>query len=132
MLSVWLHIDQPAYHRRVDLYNVWFDLRPGVRDLEFVKRARAYFGHLREEDKISGYRITRRKLGFGPQGLGEFHVVIEVQNLAELDGAFEYVATRAGQVEGLHASLNQLVTNASFALYRDFPDPTRVTGEERF
>ena len=28
--------------------------------------------------------------------------------------------------------VNSLVTNATFALYRDFPDPVRQTGEERF
>ena len=28
--------------------------------------------------------------------------------------------------------LNSLVENVSFALYRDFPDPVREYGEERF
>jgi hypothetical protein len=28
--------------------------------------------------------------------------------------------------------VNQLVKNASFALYRDFPDPFRERGQERF
>ena len=30
------------------------------------------------------------------------------------------------------ARVNAMVTNSHFALYRDFPDPFRETGEERF
>jgi hypothetical protein len=35
-------------------------------------------------------------------------------------------------VEGFHFGVNSLVTNATFALYRDFPDPVRHAGEEKF
>jgi hypothetical protein len=116
----------------MDIYNVWFDLKPGTSDVKFVEHAQAYLGHLVSAGKIQGFRIMRRKLGLGPPGLGEFHVAIEVTGLAELDAAFQHVATRAGPVEGLHASVNQLVQNASFALYRDFPDPFRERGQEKF
>jgi hypothetical protein len=116
----------------MDLYHVWFDLKPGERDVPFVERVHAYLGHLVGEKKIQGYRVTRRKLGFGPPGLGEFHVAIEVNGLAELDSAFQHVAKRSGAVEGLHAAVNQHVSNLTFALYRDFPDPFRETGEEKF
>jgi hypothetical protein len=116
----------------LDIYHVWFDLKPGTSDVTFVEHAQAYLGHLVSAGKIRSFRITRRKLGFSPPGLGDFHVMIEVDGLAELDSAFQHVAKRAGEVEGLHASVNQLVKNASFALYRDFPDPFRQRGEERF
>ena len=116
----------------MDIYHIWFDLKPGTPDVQFVERTQAYLGHLVEEQKIHSFRITRKKLGFAPAGWGDFHVMIEVANLAGLDAAFEYVATRAGEVEGLHAAVNQLVQNARFALYRDFPDPLRQRGQERF
>jgi hypothetical protein len=35
-------------------------------------------------------------------------------------------------VEGLHASVNQHVTDFSAALYRDFPDAVRARGDEKF
>ena len=116
----------------MNLYHIWCDLKPGVRDLAFSEKLGAYLGHLKEQGLIEAFRLTRRKLGLGAPGLGEFHVTIEVRDLAQLDVAFEHVAGRREPVEGFHFGANSLVTNATFALYRDFPDPVRRTGEERF
>jgi len=116
----------------MDLYHVWFDLKPGASDVAVCDAVDAYLTGLRGEDRIAGYRVTRRKLGLGPDGLGEFHVQIELEDLAQLDRAFQHVSTRAGPVEGLHAAVNQQVQHLTFALYRDFPDPQRVRGEETF
>jgi hypothetical protein len=58
--------------------------------------------------------------------------MIEVTDLAQLDDAFSLVATRAGEVEGVHHGVNSLVQNVQFALYRDFPDEVRQRGEEKF
>jgi hypothetical protein len=116
----------------VDVYHIWFDLKPGVSDLALCASVEAYLGKLRAEGRIAGFRIGRRKLGLGPGSVGEFHVAIEVRDLAQLDTAFRTVSERAEPVEGLHAAVNQSVTNLQFALYRDFPDPHRKRGEERF
>ena len=116
----------------MDLYHVWFDLLPGERDLEVCRAVETYLGALREQGEIEGFRLTRRKLGLGPPDLGEFHVAIEVGDLAQLDRAFQQVSTRADPIEGLHAAVNQRVRNLRFALYRDFPDPQRQQGDERF
>jgi hypothetical protein len=35
-------------------------------------------------------------------------------------------------VETVHHGVNSLVCNAMFGLYRDFPDPVRHSGEEKF
>ncbi len=116
----------------MDIYHVWCDLQPGVGDLVFQEKLAAYMDHLRGQDLIAAWRLTRRKLGLGPPGLGEFHLMIEVKDLAQLDAAFQRVASRAEPVEGVHFGVNSLVRNAVFALYRDFPDPVRHRGEERF
>ena len=116
----------------MNLYHVWCDLKPGVSDRIFAEKASAYLGHLREQGLIEGFRLTRRKLGLGAPGLGEFHLTIEVRDLAQLDAAFDRVSARREPVEGFHSGVNSLVTNATFALYRDFPDPGRHAGEERF
>lgn len=116
----------------MDLYHVWFDLKPGTGDLEVCDAIRAYLESLRSNGQIHGFRITRRKLGLGPSGIGEFHVMIEVNGLAQLDQAFATVSTRDDPVEGLHAAVNQRVQGLSVALYRDFPDPHRRRGKERF
>jgi hypothetical protein len=116
----------------VDIYHVWCDLKPGIGDLAFGEQVAGYLGHLRDQGLIAGWRLTRRKLGLAPPALGEFHLMIEVRDLAQLDAAFQRVAGRREPVEGLHFGVNSLVQNASFALYRDFPDPVRHQGEERF
>jgi hypothetical protein len=116
----------------MNIYHIWCDLKPGVGDLAFTEKVGAYLGHLKEQGLIDGFRVTRRKLGLGAAGLGEFHLMIEVRDLAQLDSAFERVAGRREPVEGFHFGVNSLVTNATFALYRDFPDPVRHAGEERF
>ena len=89
-------------------------------------------GQLKERGLIESWRLTRRKLGFGVPGLGDFHLMIEVKDLAQLEQAFERVAARGEPVESVHFGVNSLARNAVFALYRDFPDPFRHRGEERF
>jgi hypothetical protein len=116
----------------MDLYHIWCDLKPGVRDTAFSEAVSRYLDHLKREKKIESWRLTRRKLGLGPSGVGEFHVTIETKNLAQLDAAFHAVASRREPVEGIHFGVNSLAQNAAFALYRDFPDEHRHFGEEKF
>ena len=51
---------------------------------------------------IESWRITRRKLGLAQRELGEFHLMIEVKDLAQLDRAFDHVAERSEPTEGYH------------------------------
>jgi hypothetical protein len=114
----------------VDVYELSVDLAPGVRDREFVEALDRYLGALRDDGRIEGWRLLRSKLGLGAPS--EFKVLIETRDLAQLDAAFAVVAARADPIEGLHHGVNSLVTNFRAALWRDFPDPHRVTGHERF
>lgn len=116
----------------MDYYHIWCGLKDGVKDTDFSDAVHAYFAHLKSEGLIAGYRITRRKLGLGPPQLPEWNLIIETEGLAQLDEAFSTVSSRADPVEGFHHAVNSLVDNVFFALYRDFPDPGRKHGEERF
>ena len=116
----------------MDHYHTWFDLKPGVKDVEFSRSMARYMAQLKENGAIEGWRLTRRKLGFGPKELGEFHIVMETRDLAQLDAAFTHVATRTEPVESLHHAVNSKVQNLTIALYRDFPDTVRREGEEKF
>lgn len=116
----------------MDIYHAWCDLKPGVKDVAFSAAATKYLGHLQEQGLIGGWRLARRKLGLGLAELGEFHLMIEVKDLAQLERAFVAVAGRTEPVEGFHFGVNSLVRNARFALYRDFPDAFRQHGEEKF
>jgi hypothetical protein len=121
-----------ARRLRMDLYHIWCDLKPGIKDLTLAGALRNYLGHLQAQGMIESWRLTRRKLGLGPAGIGEFHIIIETRDLAQLDQAFRDVSSRREPTEGAHFDVNSLVQNATFALYRDFPDPHRHIGEEKF
>jgi hypothetical protein len=114
----------------MDVYEISVDLRPGVSDVEFAAAVDGYLGALAADGSIESWRLLRRKLGLG--GGGEFKVLIETRDLAQLDAAFTAASARAEPIESLHHGVNSLVTNFVAALYRDFPDPHRLRGEERF
>jgi len=116
----------------MDIYHIWCDLKSGVSDIEFTEAATSYLNSLVDKDGLAGFRITRRKLGLGLPELGEFHLMLEFNNLAQLDSSFAMVASRADPVEGFHFSVNSKVSSVKFALYRDFPDSVRQTGQEKF
>ncbi len=109
----------------MDYYHVWVDLRDGVRDVQFAAAVRAYLDHLRVAGAIEEWRLSRRKLGFGPDSLGEWHVVMAIRDLAQLDAAFRLAARRAGETETVHAAVYGCVARFASALYRDFPDAVR-------
>ena len=116
----------------MDVYHIWFNHKDGVRDTEFAESAGTYLDHLKAEGALAGYRITRRKLGLGPPQLPLWHITLDFQNMAQLDDAFGRVTTRADPVESFHHAVNSKVQDIFFALYRDFPDPGRVWGQEKF
>ena len=116
----------------MDIYHIWCNLKPGVHDLEFVESVQSYLHHLRAKGQLQTYRITRAKLGFRPPQLREFHITLEFEDMTQMQSAFDNVSSRADPVESLHHAVNSKVQDIFFALYRDFPDKTRVRGEEKF
>lgn len=116
----------------MDQYHIWCDLKPGVKDMDFVRAVQTFLGAAKDEGKLAGFRIMRRKLGLGPDQLGEWHLILEFHGLAQLDQLFGDVATRAGAIEERHFGVNNMVARISFGLTRDFPDEVRVEGEEKF
>ena len=95
--------------------------------MQFATSLRTYLGFLQTKKLISEFRITRRKLGLGPSELGEFHIVLEVEKLSQLEEAFQLAASRSGEVEQYHRAVFSAVTDFRSALYRDFPDSVRVS-----
>lgn len=116
----------------MDIYHIWCDLQSGISDTAFCQALEDYLAPLKSKNELHTYRITRRKLGLGIEGLGEFHIQLEFNNLAQLDAAFTHVSSRKDPIESFHHQVNSKVKNLKFSLYRDFPDEHRVTGEEKF
>ncbi|HXH61158.1 MAG TPA: DUF6614 family protein [Fimbriimonadaceae bacterium] len=109
----------------MDYYEIWVNLVPGTNDMEFSRCVRAYLDHLVAQGDMDSYTFRRRKLGFGPDGLGEFNVTLKFRSLAHIDEAFFDVAKRSGETEKLHHEVYSKVKDFKAGLYRDYPDPVR-------
>lgn len=116
----------------MDVYQGFFDLKPGTNDLQFAEAFNAYMAHLKARGVIESFRLLRRKLGLGPDFLGDWQFIVEVRDLAQLDAAFKDVSSRRDPTESKHFAVNSQIASVKFALYRDFPDPQRHHGEEKF
>jgi hypothetical protein len=111
----------------MNLYEIWVDRAEGVKDTDLTDAITRFLEYLKAKGLTNSYRISRRKFGFGPDFLGEFHITIEFETLEQLDQAFMRAATRDSEVEPLHAAVFSRVTNYRAGLWRDFPDEVRVT-----
>ena len=112
-----------------DIYHIWADKKKGISDIDFANNMRKFLQHLVDEGKMNSFRITRMKLGFRSiQDLPEWHMMMEFDNMAQLDKAFERVIPRKGELEKEHISFNKFVeNNIQHALYRDWPDAINQT-----
>lgn len=110
----------------MDIYHIWCDLQPGIRDLDFSNAVEAWLGDLAGRGLLEQYRITRCKLGLKHDALPEWHMMLETRNLAQLEDAFQHAASRKDPAESLHRDVYGKVQNVKFALYRDFPDAVRM------
>lgn len=105
---------------------IWCNLKDTSKDMEFAKNIKNYLNHLQENGLIAGWKLTRRKFGFGPQELGEFNISIQGKDLLQLDKAFSRVASRDEEIEKLHFPVYSMAIDVKSALYRDFPDQERA------
>jgi hypothetical protein len=108
----------------MDIYHIWADKEGDISDSSWVSNMRSFLDQLVEEKKMISYRITRCKMGFRSiQDLPEWHIMMEFENMAQLERAFQRVAPLEGELESKHRSFNQFVAgNIQHALYRDWPD----------
>jgi hypothetical protein len=107
----------------MDIYHVWATKEGDISDHDWVAGMKSFLDHLVKEDKMVSYRITRCKMGFRSLDIPEWHIMMEFNNMAQLDAAFDRVAPREGELETKHRSFNQFVgDDIQHALYRDWPD----------
>ena len=116
----------------MNIYHIFATLKTGVSDMEFVAAVNDFLGPMQHDGQLESFRITRRKLGLGLEELPEFHIMVEFRDLQQFDQTFGRVAARSEPIESLHHAVNSRVARVKFALYRDFPDEVRKTGEEKF
>lgn len=107
----------------MDIYHIWADKDNDITDSEWVSNMSMFLDQLISENKMISYRITRCKMGFRSiQDLPEWHIMMEFNDMAQLETAFQRVAPLEGELEQKHRSFNQFVKgNIQHALYRDWP-----------
>ena len=102
----------------MDIYHVWADKAGDISDLDWVNNMRSFLDHLVSEGKMVSYRITRCKMGFRSMDIPEWHIMMEFNNMAQLETAFQRVAPLEGELEDKHKSFNQFVAgNIQHAYY---------------
>ena len=106
----------------MNYYHLWVDLADAHKAKEFCAAVHEYLYYLKEKGLVEGHGLTRRKLGFGPVELGEFHISIHVMDLAQFENTFKAVANPDEKTARLHANVYSRVKNMKTALYRDYPD----------
>jgi hypothetical protein len=106
----------------MNYYHIWCDLLDTHKAHEFCQAVNDYLGYLKERKLVEGHKVTRRKLGFGPPELGEFHIIIETKDLVQLEANFQSVAKPDEKTARLHGNVYSRVKNFRSGLYRDYPD----------
>jgi hypothetical protein len=106
----------------MDIYHIWADKQGDITDLEWVNNMKQFLDHLVVEKKMVSYRITRCKMGFRSMDIPEWHIMMEFNDMAQLESAFQRVAPLEGELEDKHRSFNQFVSDTiQHAYYRDWP-----------
>ena len=86
----------------MDIYHIWADKKGDISDEQWVNNMRSFFEHLKSENRLASYRITRCKMGFRSMNIPEWHIMMEFENMAQMDLAFNAVSPRAGELEQKH------------------------------
>ena len=107
----------------MDIYHIWADKKDDITDSEWVGNMKKFLQQLVDEEKMISFRVTRCKMGFRSMDIPEWHIMMEFNNMAQLETAFQRVAPLEGELEDKHRSFNQFVRgNIQHAYYRDWPD----------
>jgi len=102
------------------------DLKPNANDLAFARAVAAWFGLLQSAGKVAGWTLSRRKLRLAGTAFGDFLLVVEFDDMAQMDRAFAHLAAGEHQAAQAYALMHGMIDRAEVGLYRPFPDPTPV------
>jgi hypothetical protein len=108
----------------MDIYTIWANKEGDISDIDWVNNMKKFFDHLVGEGKMVSYRITRCKMGFRSiADMPEWMILMEFNDMAQMESAFQRVVPQSGELEEKHKSFNQFVAaDIQHALFRDWPD----------
>ena len=110
----------------MNLYHCMIDLKSDARALAFAVALENWMTLLRDEGRLEGWRLLRRKLNLAGEGCADFLLEIEVRDLAQLDAAFRFLGSGNDEASRRYDQMHQHIARVEFGLYRPFPDQERV------
>ncbi|KPQ06724.1 MAG: hypothetical protein HLUCCA12_08950 [Rhodobacteraceae bacterium HLUCCA12] len=110
----------------MNLYHCMIELKSDARALAFASALDGWMSLLRDEGRINGWRLLRRKLNLAGAGCADFLLEIEVTDLAQLDSAFRFLGRGDDDAAQRYDQMRQHVATVEIGLYRPFPDPERA------
>ena len=111
----------------MNVYHCMITLKDDAKALAFAQAIDQWMEHLKEEGALQSWRLMRRKLNLASDRFGDFMLVVEFEDMAQMDAAFRIVGrAQDANVEKLHGFIQHMIEEKHFGLYRTFPDPERV------
>lgn len=107
-------------------YHCMIDLKPGANELAFAHAVAAWFGLLQAAGKAQRWHLSRRKLRLAGAAFGDFLLVVEFDDMAQLDRAFAHLASGDDGAAQAYALMHGMIERAEAGLYRPYPDPVPV------
>lgn len=107
-------------------YQCMIDLKPNANELAFARAVGVWFGLLQSAGKVSAWNLSRRKLRLAGSAFGDFLLVVEFEDMAQMDRAFAHLAGGDHDATQAYAQMHGMIDRADAGLYRPYPDPVPV------
>lgn len=107
-------------------YQCMIDLKPNANELAFARAVAAWFNLLQAAGKVATWHLSRRKLKLAGAGFGDFLLVVEFDDMAQMDRAFAHLEQGGHDAARIYAQMHGMIDRVEAGLYRPFPDPVPV------
>lgn len=107
-------------------YHCMIDLKPNANELAFAQAVSTWFGLLQTAGKVARWHLSRRKLRLAGAGFGDFMLVVEFVDMAQMDRAFAHLEEGDHDALRSYTQMHGMIDRAEVGLYRPYPDPVAV------
>ncbi len=108
------------------IYHCMIDLKPGANAIAFAHAVQTWFEMLKSAGKIENWALQRRKLHLAGPGFADFLLTIDLQDLAQLDLAFEHLGAHQDASLRAYEQMHGMIDRFEVGLYRRYPDSMRA------
>jgi hypothetical protein len=116
----------PEWQGGMTSYHCMIDLKSNANELAFARAVAVWFGLLQAAGKLKAWQLSRRKLRLAGPGFGDFLLVVEFDDMAQMDRAFAHLSCGDHDAAQAYALMHGMIDRAEAGLYRPYPDPVPV------